>query len=96
MHRPTDTAIVQLLQQMKQMDEKIAGLTLTNQNLQQDNKGSDGNQNVNPKTGLPLKRYCWTYGCCAHWGKNCPSKKSDDQNDATFKTRKNGSNQNCK
>ena len=33
MNMPTDPAIVQLLQQMKQMEEKIAGLTLTNQTL---------------------------------------------------------------
>ena len=51
MNMPTDHAIVQLLQQMKEMEEKIAGLTLTNQTLQQDKKGSDGNQNMSPKTG---------------------------------------------
>ena len=39
MNRSTDPAIVQILQQMKQMKEKTAGLTLNNQTLQQDKKG---------------------------------------------------------
>ena len=34
MNRPTDPAAVQLLQQMEEMEEKLACLTLTNQNLQ--------------------------------------------------------------
>ena len=42
MNRSTDPAIIQLLQQMKHMEEKIAGLTLTNQTLQQVKYRSDG------------------------------------------------------
>ena len=77
MNMPTDPVIVQLLQQMKQMVEKIAGLTLTNQTLQQDKKGSDGKQDVNLKTGLPRKGHFWTCGCCAHWVETVQKKRAD-------------------
>lgn len=30
---------------------------------------------INPCTGCPYKRYCWTHGCCAHWGCHCNAKK---------------------
>ena len=51
--------------------------------------------NINPKTGKPFKRYCWTCGCCDHWGKACPNKKPGHQDSATFKDRKGGSNKDC-
>ena len=49
---------------------------------------------INPKTGQEWKHYCWTCGCCPHWGKNCPNKKKGHKNEATFKNRMGGSNQN--
>ena len=107
MNKQPDPTITLLLQQMKLMEERIVNLTLTNQNsanLQtnqnsanfQNKKGAIVSSDVNPKTGLPWKRYCWSCGCCAHWGRNCPVKKRGHQDDATFKTRKGGSNDNCK
>ena len=53
------------------------------------------NKNINPKTGKEWKRYCWTCGCCPHWGKNCPVKKKGHKNEATFKNRMGGSDCNC-
>ena len=51
---------------------------------------------INPKTGKPYKRYCWTCGCCNHWGKHHPSPKAPGHRDeATFKDHMGGSNKNC-
>ena len=51
---------------------------------------------INPKTGKPYKRYCYTYGCCNHWGRNHPGQKAPGHKDeATFKDRMGGSNKNC-
>ena len=50
---------------------------------------------INPRTGKEFKRYCFSCGCCLHWGKNCPQKKSGHKDDATFKDRMGGSNDNC-
>ena len=51
---------------------------------------------VNPKTGKPYKRYCFTCGCCNHWGRNHPGPKAPGhRDDATFKNRMGGSNKNC-
>ena len=53
-------------------------------------------EEINPKTGKPFKRYCWTCGCCNHWGKNHPGVKAPGHRDeATFKNRMGGSNKNC-
>ena len=80
-----NTAILQLL---RAMETKIAKLETKSQRNQPSG-------DINPKTGKPFKRYCWTHGCCTHWGKNCPNKAPGHQDDATFKERKNGSNTNC-
>ena len=55
----------------------------------------DNNSIMNPRTGKPFKRYCFSCGYCQHWGENCLTKKSGHQNDATFKNRMGGSNDNC-
>ena len=92
----------QLLQQMQTMQQQISGINLTNQQQNQfggkyntTNQGGN-NKNVNPRTGLPWKRYCWLCGCCTHWSKNCAQKKSGHKDEASFKTRMGGSNENCK
>ena len=79
----------QLLREMQDMKNTIKNLTLTNQQSKKEQK------DVNPTNGLPWKRYCWSCGCCAHWGRNCPNKKNGHKNQATFKNRMNGSNKNC-
>lgn len=56
---------------------------------------STTNKDINPRTGKPYKRYCWSHGCCAHHGRNCNAKKSGHKDEATFKTRMGGSNTNC-
>lgn len=53
-------------------------------------------EKINPKTGKPFKRYCWTCGCCGHWGGDHPGIKAPGHKDeATFKNRMSGSNKNC-
>ena len=48
-------------------------------------------EKLNPKNGKAWKRYCWTCGCCDHWGKFCPKPAAGHRNEATFKDRLNGS-----
>ena len=50
---------------------------------------------INPKTGRAFKRYCWSYGCCVHWGRHCTVKKRGHKDDASFKDRKGGSDKDC-
>ena len=52
-------------------------------------------KDINPRTGKKYKRYCWSCGCCPHWGKDCTDKKPGHQDGATFKNRMGGSNKNC-
>ena len=82
------------------MQNRLQGLAKNNggQNLTKNTGGgkkltkSDG---INPKTGQPWRRYCWSCGCCPHWGKYCPSKKTGHKGEASFKNRMQGSNENC-
>ena len=61
----------------------------------------DGDRDTNRRrsrstTGRTPKRYCWSCGCCPHWGRNCESKKTGHKDDASFTSRKGGSNENCR
>ena len=91
-----DPSLQLLLQQMAQMQNKIDNLTLSTQNTNdKKSRVPSGNNSVNPKTGKPWRRYCWTHGCCEHWGRNCASKKRGHKDDATFRNRMGGSSENC-
>ena len=59
------------------------------------NSKNDVNNEINPRTGKPFKRYCWTHGCCTHSSKNCQNKAPGHKDNATFKNRQGGSNKNC-
>ena len=50
---------------------------------------------INPNTGRAYKRYCWSHGCCGHWGRNCPQKMTVHKHDANFKNRMEGSDTLC-
>ena len=51
---------------------------------------------INPETGKSYKRYCWTFGCCNHWGRNYPGPKATSHRDGTtFKDRMGSSNKHC-
>ena len=39
---------------------------------------------INPRTDKKYKRYCWSCGCCPHWGKDCKNKKPGHQDNANF------------
>ena len=65
-------------------------------NLSNVAKNKGNNNKINPRTGNPWKRYCWTCGCCDHWGKDHVGPKADGHQDkATFKNRMGGSDKNC-
>ena len=86
-----DPLVELLLKQMTSMQNQLQNMT----NNDGSTKSTKSDQ-INPKTGQPWKRYCWSCGCCPHWGKNCLNKKEGHKNDASFKNRMEGSNVNCK
>lgn len=87
-----DPIIDQLLKEMTLMRNQIQILGGSNNRLNEQTTQSDL---INPKTGQSWKRYCWSCGCCVHWGKNCPNKKKGHKVEATFRNRMNGSSTNC-
>ena len=93
----------EMMKMIQQMQAKMDALTTQLSNTSASTNPS-GLQNqgqtkkqflVNPITGREYKRYCWSCGCCTHWGANCPQKKAGHKDDASFKQRKGGSNVNC-
>ena len=46
--------------------------------------------------GRTPKRYCWSCGCCPHWGRDCEVKKHGHKNDENFKKRKGESDKDCR
>ena len=91
-----NNTIQQLTKQLLTLQTQLNNLTLVNQNNPSITGNKNQNQNlINPRTGQPYKRYCWSCGCCSHWGKNCPKKNRGHKDDATFKNRMGGSNKNC-
>mmetsp|Transcript_22015 Transcript_22015/g.30951 ORF Transcript_22015/g.30951 Transcript_22015/m.30951 type:complete len:127 (+) Transcript_22015:124-504(+) len=56
---------------------------------------SPTNDTINPNTGKPWKRYCWSCGYTTHKGKDCPNKKEGHHDEASFKNRMGGSNKDC-
>lgn len=70
----------------KKVDELSASHNNNNSGNGGDNKG-----NVNPRTGKPWRRYCWSHGCCNHWSNKCPHRKPGHKLNATIKNRMGGS-----
>lgn len=52
-------------------------------------------KNIKPKTGRTFKRYCWSCGCCVHWGMHYLVKKYSHKDDTRFKDRNSSSDKNC-
>ena len=87
-----DPMLQQLLTQISSMQSQIEKLSTTDSGSRKQEKPSS---TINPKTGRQWKRYCWSCGCCTHWSKNFPNKKVGHKDDATFRNRMEGSNENC-
>jgi hypothetical protein len=90
--------IQQLTKQLLNLQSQLNNLTMVNQNQTYQGNLKDKNPQlniINPRTGQPYRRYCWTCGCCPHWSKNCPKKSKGHKNEATFSNRMGGSNKNC-
>ena len=93
----TNDKLMALLQDLQ---TKVDTLSDENKSLKSNSRqprtGATSDENTHhPVTGKPFKRYCWTHGCCTHWGKACPSKKRGHKDNATFKERMGGSDLNC-
>ena len=80
----TDTNTTALLHLIEKLTQKVDALS-----------SNSRPQDINPKTGKKFKRYCWSCGCCTHWGKNCLKKKQGHQDATNFKNRMGGNNRNC-
>ena len=93
-----DPAIDQIMKQMTFMQNTMQTF-MDNSSNGKGNKNGKGKGSptslINPKTGQPWKRYCWSCGCCPHWGKNCSSKKPGHKDEASFRNRMEGSSENC-
>ena len=89
------THSVNTLSTMKSMISTIQELKNEIASLKANSNNKNIDPNINPKTGKPWRRYCWTHGCCTHSSRNCPNKAPGHKNNATFKNRQGGSNENC-
>ena len=70
----------QLVQQMQVMPKQMEIMQTSNgkggaKTGDGKQKSENDNETINPQTGKLWKRYCWSYGCVTHWGKNYPNKK---------------------
>ena len=81
--KSTNATTTTLLQMIEKLSTKV------------DDLKRQTNKDINPRTGKKFKRYCWTCGCCPHWGRDCPNKSPGHQDNANFKNRMGGSNKNC-
>ena len=89
-------AIQDLTRQVSQLSTATTGRDPNpNANGGRQPQDGDGIPSTNPRTGRPYRRYCWTHGCCNHWGRHCNNKKNGHQDAATFANRMGGSNKNC-
>lgn len=75
-----------LAKKVDRIDNKCGSATPSNNN-------NDNAENINPRTGRAYRRYCWSCGCCDHWGRNCSTRKQGHKINATFKNRMGGSKQ---
>ena len=75
-----------LIKMIEMLTKKVDRLEA--KEIQQD---ATDKENINPRTGKPFRRYCWTHGCCDHWSRTCPNRKKGHQVNATFKNRMGGS-----
>ena len=74
-----------MLQMFEGMNKRIDALVCQKVN------DKDNKENINPRTGRPFRRYCWSHGCCDHWSNRCPQRKPGHKLNATFKNRMSGS-----
>jgi hypothetical protein len=103
----SDKAIFQLL---KTLQDKVEALSSANHHSSGNNSSTNTTSTpryspstsanksgplINPNTGKAYRRYCWTHGCCGHWGRHCDNPKPGHKNEANFKDRMGGSNKLC-
>ena len=85
----TDPTVLNLTQMVAALQQQI------NQMSGQLSAPPVPSSSTNPRTGKQWKRYCWTHGCCNHWGRDCNNKTTGHKDDATFRNRMGGSDANC-
>ena len=86
----TEERLFKMLQNMEtRFNNRIDKLSALNPH--KSNDGGKKNSTVNPRTGQPWKRYCWTHGLVSYFGRDCKSKADGHQDNASFKNRMGGS-----
>ena len=92
----SDATIQALVKLVKSLETKVDKLSNEKtKNLNSNNEQATANKGINPRTGKPWRRHCWTHGCCTHKGVNCPSKAPGHKDEADFRDRMGGSNKDC-
>jgi len=92
---PQVNAAAQHTDQVDQLTKLVSELQRDIRQLKPRSTPSSSSTEFNPKTGKPWRRYCHTHGCCNHWGRNCKNKASGHKDDATFRNRMGGNDDNC-
>ena len=76
-----------ILQKLEALTQDLVDIKTKMQN-QRNSRGRRGQRKP--------KRYCWTHGCCEHWGADCNDKAPGHVDDASFRSRHGGSNKDCR
>ena len=64
-----DPIIHQLMKQMTAMSNQLQALSSGNNMNTGTGQTGSLSPHINPKIRQEWKRYCWSCGCCTHWGK---------------------------
>ena len=92
----TIQALVKLVKSLESKVDKLSNeKTKNNNNNNNNNNQVTTNNEINPRTGKPWRRYCWTHGCCTHKGVDCTNKAPGHEDEADFRDRMGGSNKDC-
>ena len=85
--------ILKMMEKMEaKFDAKLKELTTNRNRGGNNNRGNrTRDESINPRTGKPWKRYCWTHGLVSYFGKDCKNKAPGHRDDASFKNRMGGS-----
>ena len=94
MNSASTTSFDSLITMFKNLEKKMDDIS-TNKNKGDNDTYNSLTDKINPHTGKPWKRYCWSCGCTTHKGRDCPNKKEGHKDEASFKNRMGGSNKNC-
>ena len=84
--------ILKMMEKMEaKFDAKFKELSTNCGGGNNNNRNRNKDESINPRTGKPWKRYCWTHGLVSYFGKDCKNKAPGHHDDALFKNCMGGS-----